>query len=146
MSKKPSERFFPYYYKNGELHAFKLGGHGKDQAAFLDCLDEEVRFLKESRRRINTWIDLYETELPHSIAEVLVDKVSAVAGQISLLALVGKINLHKRRRLRRLFSLKAEFCNTIVRFFADPEDAKTWLVKGEAWLGNKMLSSGRKPY
>ena len=134
IRKNPAKRVFPYYYKNGELHAFKLGSFGENREALYKQMDEEIKFLKNSRRKINTWIDLYKTDLSLPVMERLVDVTASVADQIALLALVGKINLYKRNRLRRMASDKQEYKNTIIRFFSDPEDAKTWLVKGEGWL------------
>ena len=123
----PSGATFPYYYKGGEIFGTHTGSFRSDEAALLAMLKAEEEFIGQRNRRLRVWMDFYEDELTDRVLRELVCTIDRLQPYLFRLALVGfsirdrwRFNqLKKRAGLRFLVPLK---------FLADPEDAKTWLV------------------
>ena len=123
----PGVSTFPYDFKGGEIHCLKLGSFRADAQAFLDILRAEEEFMSQPNRCLKIWIDLYGTELTDTLLLELARALTRAHAHIIKLALVG-CPWQARRRLQRLNKQPGIALPQPVRFFHDPELAKTWLV------------------
>jgi hypothetical protein len=73
------------------------------------------------------WIDFYETRLTDQILIGFLHSMSRLQHQISRLAIVG-CSWKDQWRIRRLAKKLALGLPVSIKFFCDPEIAKTWLV------------------
>ncbi len=126
----PSGSTFPYYYKGGELHALKYGGLGTDLPRLAALMDAEEHFLRSRpAQRLRVWVDFYETDLTAEAAGLFAEHIKRLEGQLVRLAPVG-CGRAGQRRIRSALRSAGGFA-VPVRFFNDPEEAKTWLVSAE---------------
>ena len=127
VKNSPGGSYFPYYYKGGELYCLHLGSYFSNEAAAIAMLKAEQEFLKSERRRIGVWMDFYETKLTDKVIKEFVATLNDLHDQITKLGLVG-CPLIARWKINRLIRSSASLSSLPVRYFDDPEDAKTWLV------------------
>ena len=123
----PGGSTFPYYYKGGEIHCFKFGSFHADEEGLLDIMQAEEEFISKPGRQLRIWVDLYETRLTDRVLIELMNSVTRTRQHISKLALVG-CPLMARWRIRWLSRKPGSGFPFSVRYFEDPEAAKTWLV------------------
>ncbi len=130
MQKSPSGSLCPYYFQGGELHPLKYGGFHGDEARLLAVMQAEEAFILRSARAHNRriWIDLYETRLTGGVLDALAAHIQHIEGKIGRLCLVGCGVASRWRFKRRMARLNRPLAAR-VRFFADPEAAKHWLVR-----------------
>ncbi len=128
--KSPSGSTFPYYYKGGELHALKYGSLGSDLPRLDALMEAEECFLKSRpAQHLRVWVDFFETDLSVDAATLFAGHIKRLESQLVRLAPVGcgRIGRHRvEAALRKAGGIAAP-----VRFFGDPEEAKTWLVSSE---------------
>lgn len=127
LKKSPGGSIFPYPYKNGELFGFHFGSFGTDEDRLLSRMKAEEIFFLQQNRSIVLWIDLYQTKLSNNALDGLIEFLRATCHRIPKLALVGCSRKDQRRIGRRLKESET-FSNLVVRYYSDPEVAKTWLV------------------
>lgn len=126
--KSPSGSTFPYYYKGGELHALKYGGYHDDEQRLLAVIRAEEDFIRgRPAQRLRVWVDLCETELTATLAQLLAEHLKRLECQLFKLALVG-CPLAAKRRVQAALGRQDGGFTVPLQFFSDPEDAKTWLV------------------
>lgn len=129
LPKSPSGSLCPYYYLGGELHPLKYGNYGRDHQRLRAVMMAEQEFILASpdthNRRV--WIDLYETVLNDTSIAMLVDHLEAIRPKILKLCLVG-CSGWGRHRLRAVMRRLSPDLYSSTRYFADPEEAKRWLV------------------
>ena len=119
--------YFPYYYKGGELFGLHLGSFGTDEDRVIARMKAEEVFFTQQNHRIGIWIDFYQTKLTDRVIGELVEVMKQISHRTLKLGLVG-CSLNDRRRINRLVK-KAGCLSTLpMKYFDDPEDAKTWLV------------------
>lgn len=88
---------------------------------------EEEEFIIKPHRRLRIWIDCYKTQQTDQVLTGLLESLHRLDGHIIKLAIVG-FTVWDRWRFRRLLR-KSDFkVPKPLRFFQDPEVAKTWLV------------------
>lgn len=124
--KSPGGSTFPYYYKGGEVHCLKYGSHFRNYNRLIELMKAEEDFIQRTKRKLRIWIDLYETRITKNILIELVRSLTRIRNQIIKLAVVG-LSFVGRWNLNRILKKYGEFPFTI-KYFKDPEDAKTWLV------------------
>jgi hypothetical protein len=127
IKKSPGGSMFPYYYKGGELFGLHLGSFASDEDGVIARMKAEDAFFAEQNRIIGLWIDFYHTKLTDRVIGEFLEMLKHVHNQIPKLGLVGcsSINQWKINRLIK----KTECLSSLpVKYFDDPEDAKTWLV------------------
>jgi hypothetical protein len=127
LKKSPGGSAFPYYYKNGELFGMHLGSFGKDEAGVIARMKGEKAFLLEQGRHLPAWLDLYQTDLTDHVMAQLVEMLEHIAPLVSKLSLVGCSWL-KQRKITRLVRQNERLSGIPLKYFQDPEAAKTWLV------------------
>ncbi len=127
LKRSPGGSTFPYPYKGGELFGLHLGSFGSDEDGVLARMSAEQGFFLEQNRRISVWMDFYETRMTRRVVTGLVGFLEATQGLVSKLGLVGCSGF-ARWRLNGAIKRSALLVSLPVKYFSDPEDAKTWLV------------------
>ncbi len=125
MVLSPGGSTYPYYYKNGELHCLKYGGFGSHSTVLLSLMEQERDFILSKPVALNIWIDCYKTSFNQPVLAGLTAHLLQLQGHVTRIALVGMPWWPKFKLTFRLKKLGYP-----VRFFEDPEAAKTWVVKG----------------
>jgi hypothetical protein len=126
VSKSPGGSMYPYYYKGGEVHCLKYGSFLKDHDRLFALMKEEERFVQSTNKQLRIWIDMYETKITKEVLFELVQSLHRMNNHILKLTIVG-LSLYSRWRLNKLIH-RNKFTELNVKYFVDPEDAKTWLV------------------
>ena len=125
--KSPGGSIFPYYYKGGELFGLHFGSFFDDEERLLGLIKAEEEFMAKGNRALPLWIDFYETRLTDRILVEFSGFVDRLRELIPKLAIVGCSSRDKRRLVRLAKKSGVEFPMPL-RFFNDPEVAKTWLM------------------
>ena len=123
----PSGANFPYYYKHGELFGMHLESYGGDEVGVVAMLKAETAFLLKQNCRMGAWINFYGTTLSDLVIDGLVEMITRIRPSVTKLALVG-CGWLSRWKIRRRLAKTVGISGPPVRFFSDPEEAKTWLV------------------
>ncbi len=126
----PGGSLFPYYYKNGEIHCLKYGSFHSDEAALFALMRAEEEFLARQGRKLPTWVDFYETKRTNRVLVEFVENIHRLENHLTKMAIVG-LSFSDQWRYRYIKLKSGHAFPFPVRFFSDPEEAKTWLV-GEA--------------
>lgn len=127
FQKSPGGSIYPYPYKAGELHCVHANAFGTDEEAVISLFRAEGDFFLRQNRRMGVWIDLYDIPLTDGVISALLEFLMHACPRIIKLALVGCSHVDRRRinqRLRKMEALSA----LPIRYYSDPEEAKTWLV------------------
>jgi hypothetical protein len=129
LPKSPSGSLCPYYYLGGELHPLKYGNYGTDHQGLSAVMMAEQEFILASSGTHNrrVWIDLYQTVLDNASITMLVEHLQAIRPKVLKLCLVG-CSFWARHRLRHVMRRMSPELHSSTRYFADPEEAKRWLV------------------
>jgi len=127
LQKSPGGSVYPYYYKGGTLLGLHYGSFFKDEEALLARMWAEEQFITNSVRQTPLWIDFYETKLTDRILDEFSSSMLRLQKHLTRLAIVG-CSFWDKRRLMKLFKKSVREFPMPVRFFRDPEQAKTWLV------------------
>ena len=125
--KSPGGSTFPYYYKGGELHCLKYGNFSANEEGLIAVMEAEEDFITKHNQRLNIWVDFYETKLTDAVVREFFNSVTRLNAHIRKLAIVG-CSHRDRKRLNRVGRSTGNKIPIPVRYFSDPEDAKTWLV------------------
>ena len=127
IKNSPGGSDFRYYYKGGELFGLHRGGFGANEEGVIARMKAEEIFFIQQNRGIGMWIDFYHTKLTDRVIGEFIEVMNHIGKRVLKLGLVG-CSRNDRRRINRLVK-QAECLSTLpVRYFDDPEDAKTWLV------------------
>jgi hypothetical protein len=126
----PGGSIFPYYFKDGELFGMHLGSFFKDEAGCLKRMLDEEQFIRAENYPLPLWIDFYQTKLSDNLMVEFSKCVLRLQAYIPKLALVG-CSWRDRMRFRKLVRNNRFHFPMPLRFFSDPEQAKTWLVSEE---------------
>ena len=127
IQRSPGGSLFPYYYKNGELFCLHFGSYFLDEDGVIGMMKAEEEFFTKKHRPMGIWIDLYETKLTDRVIRELIDMLSHIAYQTTKLGIVG-CSLRDRWKIKRLIRKTEVLSSLPVKYFDDPEIAKTWLV------------------
>lgn len=123
----PGGSNFPYYYKGGEIHCLKYGSYYSNEDSLFNVMKAEEAFVAQTNKRLRVWVDFYKTKLTKQVLTEFLWSTMRLKPYLYRLAIVGFSYLDKRRMLRIIHKLKMNV-GIFIRFFNDPEDAKTWLV------------------
>ena len=127
LKKSPGGAYFPYPYKGGELFGLHLGSFGTDEAGVIARIKAEETFFTQQNRSIGLWIDFYQTKLTGQVIDEFIVMVKHIRHRILKLGLVGCSPIDRWRINKRL-KQALDLSTMPVKYFNDPEDAKTWLV------------------
>ena len=78
-------------------------------------------------KRQRVWVDFYETSLSETVLDAFIQSMVRLQDKLVKLAIVG-LGGKDQRRLGRQMKLLEIRVALPIRFFSDPEGAKTWLV------------------
>lgn len=123
----PSGATFPYYYKGGELFGMHLGDYARDEDGVIAMMHAEEQFLLVQRRRMGCWLDLCHTRLSDHVIAELVEMIDHLRPYLSKVALAG-CSWRARWKINRLVAKKVWAKSLPLKYYEDPEVAKTWLV------------------
>jgi hypothetical protein len=127
LKKSPGGSIFPYPYKNGELYGLHLGSFGKDEETLIARMRAEALFFNEQRRSLGIWMDFYQTRITDKIIEELIEFLRNTRRYVLKLGLVG-CSSSDRHRIDKRIKEAGDLTTLPVRYYRDPEEAKTWLV------------------
>ena len=127
LKKSPGGSLFPYPYQGGELFGLHFGSFGSNEDALISLMKAEETFFTEQNHKIGVWIDFYQTRLSDRVISGFIEYLQMNRRQILRLALVG-CSSKDQRRINRIIKDAGDFSSLPVRYFSDPEVAKTWLV------------------
>ncbi|WP_152392404.1 hypothetical protein [Paenibacillus guangzhouensis] len=125
MMKSPGGSIFPYPYKGGEIHCLKYGSKYTNEAALFTVMQQEEAFILQMNRKLKIWVDLYHTTITARVLSELVNHLRNLEERIVKVSFVGVTGINRWRLQRQL---KRSGVHLIFSFYADPEEAKTWLV------------------
>jgi len=125
--KSPSGALFPYYYKNGELFGLHLGSYFSNEDGVVAMMKAEAMFSARQHRQLGLWIDFYETKLTNRVIQEFIELITQMRPRITKLGIVGA-SFIARWKINRLIRKTEVLSSLPVRFYEDPEEAKTWLV------------------
>lgn len=125
--KSPGGSTFPYYYKGGEIHCLKYGSFHEDEEGLLELMKKEEQFIMaRPSQKLRIWVDFYETNVTKNISVAFIESIKRLLENIVKLAIVG-LSAQEKRHMQRLIK-KSGSTMVAMKYFNDPEDAKTWLV------------------
>jgi hypothetical protein len=124
FKKSPGGSIFPYPYKNGELFGLHLGSFGTHEEALIARMQAEALFFNEQKRSLGIWMDFYQTRLTPRIVEELVEFLQKTRSHTLKIGLVG-CSLKDQHRINRRIREHGDLADVPVRYFSDPEEAKT---------------------
>lgn len=128
LSKKsPGGSIFPYYYKNGELFGAHYESFASREADLLRLMQAEEEFLIKQNHPLPYWVNFNGTRLTEKVLSEFIQSINRVQRYMPRLAIVGCswVDQWRMKRVEQKIKLKIP---VPVRFFSDPEEAKTWLV------------------
>ena len=125
--KSPGGALFPYYYKNGELFGLHLGSYFANEDGVIAMMKAEELFFTKQHRQMGIWIDFYETKLTDRVLKAFVVMIQCMRPYISKLGIVGASSI-ARWKINRMIRKEPALRSVPVKYYEDPEDAKTWLV------------------
>jgi hypothetical protein len=123
--KSPGGSIFPYPYKNGELFGAHYESFAGKEQKLLERMKAEEEFLLQQHHPLPYWVNFYGTRLTGSVLQEFAKSLYRLQTYIPKLAIVGCSTIDQWR-FERIRHKKG--VNIPVRFFSDPEVAKTWLV------------------
>jgi hypothetical protein len=127
MQTSPGGSLFPYYYKNGELFCLHFGSYFADEDGVIAMMKAEETFLAQQHRELGIWIDLYETKLTDKVIGELIEMLMQIRHKTTKLGIVGCTGMARWKINRRI--RKTSLLSSLpIKYFDDPEVAKTWLV------------------
>ena len=127
VQKSPGGSIFPYYYKNGELFGVHFGSYFSDEDRLIAMMKAEEAFFIKQNRHMGVWFDFYQTKLTDKVISELIELLKHTNHKIAKLGIVG-CSAMARWKINRLIK-KTDLLSALpVKFFDDPEVAKTWLV------------------
>lgn len=118
---------FPYYYKGGELHCLKYGGFHSNADPLFTLMKEEEDFITSRNRQLSIWVDFYETQLTDSVLIKFVENMYRLQNHTKKIAIVG-FSFWDKRRFRQKVKKNIDLFLVPIKYYDDPEVAKTWLV------------------
>jgi hypothetical protein len=123
----PGGSIFPYYYKNGELFCLHFGSYFADEDGVIAMIKAEQAFILKQRQQMGIWVDFYETKLTDRVLGEFIELLKQIRPQTTKLGLVG-CAFTAKWKINRLVK-RAEILSSLpIKYFEDPEIAKTWLV------------------
>jgi hypothetical protein len=123
--KSPGGSTFPYYYKGGEIHCLKYGNFLGNLEALFALMKAEEEFIVKTNRPLRIWVDFYDTNHSDQVLMEFAANISRIRDHMIKLAVVG-FTFFDKLRFRKF--TRNQNLPMPLKFFTDPEDAKTWLI------------------
>jgi hypothetical protein len=127
IERSPGGSLFPYYYKDGELFCLHFGSYHSNEEGVIAMMKAEEDYLNAKHRPMDIWVDLYETKLSDRVIRQLVEMLTHTSAYTLKLGFVGCSSI-ARWKINKQIRKFSQLSSLPVKYFDDPEDAKTWLV------------------
>jgi hypothetical protein len=127
IQRSPGGSLFPYYYKNGELFCLHFGSYFSDEEGVIAMMQAEQEFFMQGHHEFGVWIDFYDTKLTERVIGALIEMLKRIHSKTTRLGIVG-CSFLARRKINRWIQKTDVLSSLPIRYFDDPEVAKTWLV------------------
>ena len=127
VQQSPGGSIFPYYYKNGELFGLHFGSYFSNEDGLIALMKAEAAFFNRQYRSMGVWIDFYETKLTDRVIGEFLEFLTQIHTRTTKLGIVG-CSFRDKRRIGSLIKKTECLASLPVKYFSDPEVAKTWLV------------------
>lgn len=124
LKQSPGGSIFPYYYKGGELFGLHLGSFGANEEGVIARIKAEEVFFIQQNKSIGLWIDFYQTKLTDQVTVEFIEMLKHTSHRLLKLGLVG-CSFMAQWKIKRLMKEAEDLSALPVKFFEDPEDAKT---------------------
>lgn len=123
--KSPGGSLFPYYYKGGEIHCLKYGSKYNNEDELFKIMKLEEEFIRKTNRKLKIWVDFYKTSITTRVLQEFIGNIKRLNEHIDKFTVVGLSGFNIWRLKSRI---KKSDIELNISFYADPEEAKTWLV------------------
>jgi hypothetical protein len=123
----PGGSNFPYYYRGGELFGLHLGSYFSNEEGVIAMMKAEEIFFTKQNRKMGLWMDFYQTKLTDRVISEFIEMLKHTHSRITKLGIVG-CSFRDKWKMNKLIKQTECLSALPVRYFDDPEDAKTWLV------------------
>lgn len=133
MQKSPAGAYFSYIYKYEELYALHQGSYYSNKDGVTAMMKAFEEFFLRQNRKMSLLIDFCETKLTDKALGEFMDLILHTDNRITKLRIV-ECSFMDKWKGRRLIKKTDQLSSLPVKYFSDPEDAKTWLVSGLTWL------------
>jgi hypothetical protein len=127
MQTSPGGSIFPYYFKDGELFGLHFGSYFSNEEGIIAMMKAEEVFFLRQNRAIPIWMDFYQTDLTDRVLAQWMVFIQDTRERITRLALVG-CSPKSRTKINSRIKKSGVLTGIPLKYFKDPEDAKTWLV------------------
>jgi len=127
IQKSPSGAMFPYYFKNGELFGLHLGSYFANEDGVIEMMKAEATFFNKQHRLLGIWIDFYDTKLTDRVIKEFVAMIEHMRPYLTKLGIVG-CSFISRWKINKLIKKTGMLPGLPVKYYEDPEEAKSWLV------------------
>ncbi len=104
-----------------------LGSYFSDEEGVIAMMKAEAEFSAQQHRRLGLWIDFYETKLTDRVIQEFIEMLKQMEPRVTKLAIVGAPFL-ARWKIAKLIKKTEALVSLPVKYYEDPEEAKTWLV------------------
>ncbi len=104
-----------------------LGSYFSDEEGITAMMKAEAAFSAQQHRQMGLWIDFYETKLTDRVIAGFIEMFKQMRPRVTKLGIVGAPFL-ARRKINRLIKKTEALVSLPVKYYEDPEEAKTWLV------------------
>jgi len=127
LKKSPGGSYFPYFYKGGEVFRFEFGNFDANEDEVICMMKAEEIFFAQQNQTMGVWIDFYQTKLTRRIIDEFIEMLVKIHNHIPKLGLVG-CSFTTRWKITRLVRKTGCLSTLPIKYFDNPDDAKTWLV------------------
>jgi hypothetical protein len=124
VKKSPGGSVYPYNYKGGELFGLHLGSFFNNESGVIDRIKKEESFILKQNMKIGMWFDFYQTKMTDKVINEFIDTISNLQNHIIKMAIVG-CSFKDKWRINRIAKKRVSIP---LKYYDDPEEAKTWLV------------------
>jgi hypothetical protein len=124
VKKSPGGSIYPYNYKGGELFGMHLGSFFANESGVIDRIKQEESFILKQNMKIGMWFDFYQTKMTDEVINEFINTICNLQDHIIKMAIVG-CSFWDKRRFNRIAKKRISIP---LKFYDDPEVAKTWLV------------------
>lgn len=116
---------FALYYNNGQIWAGDYDALGTNYDILRNKIEEDMEVLKRPSSPAFVAVHLYDTDVPHDIAILIIDKLCKIQTFIKKVAFIG-LDRQSKNNIKNC--IKKSDIGFVFDYFKDYEKAKEWLV------------------
>jgi hypothetical protein len=127
LKKSPGGSYFPYFYKGGEVFRLEFGNFDTNEEEVIGMMKAEEIFLAQQNQTMGVWVDFYHTKLTQRVINQFIAMLEHIRSRVPKLGLVG-CSFIARWKISRLVKKTGCLSTLPIKYFDNPDDAKSWLV------------------